>query len=72
MDAYWVIDVLNDLRAFARENGYARLAEDLDDATITATADIALRRARSEQGMGTNADGLGGHSFSVGISEIPR
>jgi hypothetical protein len=41
----WILDVLADLRTFARENGLPELAERLDDAQQVAVAEIA-RMAR--------------------------
>lgn len=43
MYAEWVVDVLADLRKFARENQLLELAEQLDDTMIIAAAEI--RRA---------------------------
>ncbi|MEM0937290.1 MAG: hypothetical protein AAF646_08995 [Pseudomonadota bacterium] len=37
----WVLDVLSDLTAFARENGLPELAEQLDDARHVASQEIA-------------------------------
>lgn len=36
----WVLDVLADLRAFAQQNAYGALAEQLDDTILVAAADI--------------------------------
>ena len=37
----WILDVLADLKSFATANGMNALAEQLDDATIIAAAEIA-------------------------------
>lgn len=37
----WILDVLADLKAFAMANGLCALAEQLDDTTIVAAAEIA-------------------------------
>ena len=37
----WIIDVLADLRTYAGANGLTALAEQLDDATLVAAAEIA-------------------------------
>ncbi|WP_413872281.1 hypothetical protein [Albidovulum sp.] len=37
----WILDVLTDLRAFARANGLPRLAERLDEAVAAAADEIA-------------------------------
>ena len=39
----WIIDVLADLRRFAGSNGLDALAEQLDDATLVAAAELASR-----------------------------
>ncbi|MGR3541280.1 MAG: hypothetical protein ACU0BS_07615 [Hasllibacter sp.] len=39
----WIIDVLSDLRAFATSNGLERLAEQLDDTTMIAAAELASK-----------------------------
>lgn len=41
MQYEWILDVLADLRAFARTNGLARLAERLDEAARAAEEEIA-------------------------------
>ncbi|PWR01356.1 hypothetical protein DKT77_17490 [Meridianimarinicoccus roseus] len=40
MQQDWVLDVLADLRTFARQNAYSALAEQLDDTILVAAADI--------------------------------
>ena len=37
----WILDVLADLKTFARENGLPAVAHGLDDLTIVAAAEIA-------------------------------
>ncbi len=37
----WILDVLTDLRTFAAANGLGALAEQLDDTTLVAAAEIA-------------------------------
>lgn len=41
----WITDVLTDLRAFARTNGFDRLAHNLDDTLEIAAAEIARAKA---------------------------
>ncbi len=41
----WILDVLTDLRAFARANGLMLLAERLDEAVAAATEEIAGTRS---------------------------
>ncbi|MGR3435525.1 MAG: hypothetical protein ACU0CO_11660 [Shimia sp.] len=43
MDDNWIIDVMGDLRAFARANGLPRLAEHLDDAILVGIAETASK-----------------------------
>lgn len=42
----WILDVLTDLRTFARDNGLPELAERLDDAQLVAVAELG-RSARA-------------------------
>ena len=42
----WVLDVLADLKAFARSNGLSVLADQLDDAILIAAAEIASLKGR--------------------------
>lgn len=37
----WILDVLADLKTYAKKNGLAALADELDDATLIATTEIA-------------------------------
>ncbi|MDQ2092120.1 hypothetical protein [Marimonas arenosa] len=37
----WILDVLTDLKAFAKANGLVALAEQLEDASLVAAAEIA-------------------------------
>ncbi|TDL91458.1 hypothetical protein E2L05_00700 [Meridianimarinicoccus aquatilis] len=36
----WILDVLADLRTFARQNSYSALAEQLDDTLIVAASEL--------------------------------
>ena len=42
----WIIDVLSDLRSFARKNEMPLLTQQLDEAVIVASAEIATRQDR--------------------------
>lgn len=42
----WIIDVLADMRSFARQNDMPLLGAQLDDAMVVATAEVADIRAR--------------------------
>mgnify|MGYP001554968482 FL=1 len=50
-----MVDVLKDLRAFARMNGMFDLAEHLDDTIHVAVAEIALHARRADEGGGAAA-----------------
>lgn len=57
MNYDWILDVLADLREFARENGLHALAENLNDTAIIAAAEFASRNGAeaveaNEQGTG--------------------
>jgi hypothetical protein len=41
MQYYWILDVLGDLKEFANNNGLKALAEQLDDTTLIAAAEIS-------------------------------
>ena len=40
MDNEWILDVIADMRTFARQNGLAVLAEQLDDTWVLAASEI--------------------------------
>ncbi len=49
----WILDVLADLKAFANKNGLSKTADQLDDATLIAAAEIASANGRRpEQAAG--------------------
>jgi hypothetical protein len=41
MKAYWVIDILTDIRQCSEKNGMLELAEQLDDAIFVAAGEIS-------------------------------
>jgi hypothetical protein len=43
----WILDVLMDLKTFASANGLGKLAEQLDDTTLIAAAEIASQREKA-------------------------
>jgi hypothetical protein len=45
MKAYWVIDILKDIRQFSEKNGMVELAEQLDDAIFVAASEIGTKLA---------------------------
>jgi hypothetical protein len=49
MKAFWVIDILKDIRQFSEKNGMMELAEQLDDAIFIAAREIGAR----VEGMGS-------------------
>jgi hypothetical protein len=55
MKAYWVIDILKDIRQFSEKNGMLDLAEQLDDAIFVAASEIGMKLA----GTGTVDLGTG-------------
>ena len=53
MKAYWVIDILKDIRQFSEKNGMVELAEQLDDAIFVAAREIGMRLASEAVEVGT-------------------
>ena len=43
----WILDVLADLNAFAKANGLKALAEQLEDTSLVAAAELASAAERS-------------------------
>lgn len=41
METDWILDVLADLRTFARQNGLPALAEQIEEASLLAAVEIA-------------------------------
>ncbi len=60
----WILDVLADLKTFASANGLGKLAEQLDDTTLVAAAEIASQKeeahALADGGQGQIRTGFGG------------
>jgi hypothetical protein len=54
MRAYWVIDILKDIRQFSEKNGMVELAEQLDDTIFVAAREIGLKLASESVEVGTN------------------
>jgi hypothetical protein len=48
MKAFWVIDILKDIRQFSEKNGMMELAEQLDDAIFVAAREIGARLDRTD------------------------
>ena len=53
MKAYWVIDILKDIRQFSEKNGMVELAEQLDDAIFVAASEIGMKLAAESIEFGT-------------------
>ena len=47
MRSDWILDVLTDLKTFARANDLTALAEQLDDTAIVAMAEIAALKGKT-------------------------
>ena len=62
MKAYWVIDILKDIRQFSEKNGMMELAEHLDDAIFVAATEIGAKLC----GAGTVEVGNGKARGAVG------
>lgn len=64
MRSDWILDVLTDLKTFARSNAMPALAEQLDDTVIVAMAELSVKdQAKGEPGnesAKTHGNHLGG------------
>lgn len=45
----WIMDVLSDMRAFARDNDLPLLAEQLDETALIAAVELANRPTKAER-----------------------
>ena len=72
MQQDWVIDVLADLRAFARTNGLTSLAEQLDDTIMVAAADIERFKCASAKVSGDHEGQAGNTDKWVAAGELVR
>ncbi|MCU9847369.1 hypothetical protein OEZ60_05065 [Defluviimonas sp. WL0024] len=59
MQYEWILDVLTDLKAFAKGNGLSALAEQLDDASLVAAAEIAQVAGNMAGGVALDANKAG-------------
>ena len=50
MQNEWILDVLADLRTFARQNGLGVLAEQIDDTRLVAAAELASTGTSPREG----------------------
>ncbi len=60
MQYEWILDVLTDLKAFAQSNGLSSLAEQLDDTSLVAAAEIAQAAGGMGGGFAADAGAAGG------------
>ncbi len=51
MQNEWILDVLADLRTFARQNGLGVLAEQIDDTRLVAAAELTSKGTSPREGM---------------------
>ena len=61
MKSDWILDVLADLKTFARANELVALAEQLDDTSIVAMAEIAALREKQYRRIHDGEHGVGTH-----------
>lgn len=67
----WIIDVLTDLRTFAKSNDLPALAEYLDDAKVVAASEIALKSGGPSKAAHSDATlKVGKLSREIGTSDI--
>ena len=69
MQTAWIIDVLEDLRDFARQNSLASTADHLDDTILMAACDVAARHSLLQGGQGYNASTSGGPRSTFATSD---
>lgn len=55
MQYEWILDVLSDLKAFAKANGLSFLAEQLDDTALVAAAEIGQVEGAMAGGLAADA-----------------
>ena len=67
----WILDVLADLKSFAAANDMTTLAEQLDDATLIAAAEIASQ-AEKARGRFENSAARGTELHSGGAGRHQR
>ncbi len=62
----WIMDVLTDLKSYARANGLSALAEHLDDARLVAQVEIASQGEDGRGGILGDSSGDGRAVRAVG------
>ena len=68
MRSDWILDVLTDLKTFARANELLILAEQLDDTSIVAMAEIAALREKRYRRTHDRDHSLGTYLGGAGAS----
>lgn len=63
----WILDVLTDLKAFARANGMPSLASQLDDASFVAQAEISSLAEGNSVGLLGKCAASGRADRTIGI-----
>lgn len=51
----WILDVLADVKTYAKKNGLSALAEQLDETTLIAVTEIASAEGKAPQAAIANA-----------------
>lgn len=72
MQYEWILDVLTDLKAFAKSNGLIFLAEQLDDTALVAAAEIAQIDGEISGGLAADAGTAGGVHREASAGENAR
>jgi hypothetical protein len=68
MRSDWILDVLTDLKTFARANELTALAEQLDDTAIVAMAEIAALKEKQHRRTDDSDHEVGTHFGGTGAS----
>ena len=68
MRSEWILDVLTDLKTFARANNMPALAEQLDDTAIVAMAEIAAMKETNDGQCHDGETAVGTHFGGFGAS----
>ncbi len=66
----WILDVLTDLKTYARQNDLPVLAEHLGDAGLVAAAEITSLDGMSTASMGAHGDRIGKLLGEAGAGDI--
>lgn len=69
MPYQWILDVLSDLKAFAQVNGLTALAEQLDDTSLVAAAEIAHVTGMTTGGFALDAAKAGALHSGIAASD---